>query len=69
MKLSSTKSDGEHIHVTPETRNLGVIMNSSLTMDTQVNNEDTKKLVQALVKSKLDYCIMCHSLAFLIGFC
>ena len=77
MKLSSIELDGELIHVVPEARNLGVIIDSSLTMEAHVNNvcklcyiqlkniikircylttEATKRLVQALVISRLDYC-------------
>ena len=77
MILSSIQLDGELTDVVPEARNLGVITDSSLTMEAHVNNvcklcyiqlrnitkircylttEATKRLVQALVISRLDYC-------------
>ena len=77
MKLSSIELAGELIDVVPEARNLGVIIDSSLTMEAHVNNvcklcyiqlrnitkircylttEATKRLVQALVVTRLDYC-------------
>ena len=38
MKLCSTEIDGELIYVVPEARNLNVIIDSSLSMESHVNN-------------------------------
>ena len=77
MQLSSIQLDGDVIDAVPEARNLGVIIDSSLSIEAHVNNvcklcyiqlrnitkircylttEATKRLVQALVMSRLDYC-------------